>query len=39
MISVGKEWLERERPEILGRVLTERMVNPAAYQTELRRLK
>ena len=39
MISVGKEWLERERPEILGRVLTERMVNPAAYQTGLRRLK
>jgi len=39
MISVGKEWLERERPEILGRVLTEQMVNPMAHQSELRGLK
>jgi hypothetical protein len=36
IISIGRAWLERERPEIMGRILAERMVNPIAYRAELR---
>jgi hypothetical protein len=39
VIWIGKEWLERERPEIMGRILTERMLCPTAYRAELRGLK
>ena len=39
VIKIGKEWLERERPGIMGQILTERMLCPTAYRAELRGLK